>query len=84
MSLHLEFSFLSNKEKSLLMMAPPIYKELYPYKSEILSQRKLMGNTDEIILKVSDEIDRIIKNRSTGYPTRMKKPTRRSKPLHTT
>ena len=84
MSLHLEFSFLSNIEKSLLMMAPPIYKEMYSYKSEIPTQRSTVGNTTEIILKVSEEIDRIIKNRSKGYPKHMKKPSRRSKSSHTT
>lgn len=65
-------------------MAPPIYKELHPYKSEIIRKRSTVKHTEEIILKVSEEIDRIIKNRSKGYPKHMKKPTRRLKSSHTT
>ena len=82
MAVRLEFSFLSNKEKFLLMMAPPIYEELSPYKTEILDNRVESGETGVTILKVADEIDRIIKNRGKGYPKRMKKPAKKPRSVH--
>lgn len=82
MAVRLEFSFLSNKEKFLLMMAPPIYEELSPCKTEILDNRSLRGETGKTIRTVADEIDRIIKNRGKGYPKRMKKPANKPRIVH--
>ena len=78
MNIHIEFPYLLNHEKLLLMISPPLCEELSPHKTVILDKRTEIGDTEEIILKVSDEIDRLITNRGKGYPKRMKKPSRSS------
>lgn len=76
MDVHIEFPYLLNHEKLLLMMSPPLREELLPRKTSILDKRMEVGDTKDIILNVSDEIDVLIKNRGKGYPKRMKKPSR--------
>lgn len=74
MEFHIQFPFLNNREKLLLMMSSPVKDEFCPHKSEILEGRTRLGEHSEIIRKVEREIDNVINNRSSGFPTLMKKP----------
>ena len=67
MTLRLQFPFLLNHEKMLLMMVPPVKEEFGAYKAHILGERSENGDYPETIRKISMEIDVVIKNRGTGF-----------------
>ena len=73
---HLDFSFLKNSEKTILMMSPPTTEKLMPLKRSILLSRKHNNESLLTIQKVESEINNIILQRGKGYPKRMKKPPR--------
>ena len=79
MDFHIQFPFLNNREKLVLMMTSPVKEEFHPHKSEILEERARLGEHSEIIRKVEREIDNVINNRSSGFPTLMKKTEKKMK-----